>query len=68
MSNKNTEHNEYELAISNVIRLKYGVMQITKALGYNEDCDWDKAWEWFENPKRSKAQTKAMLIKIGFKM
>jgi hypothetical protein len=54
-----------EKAITDAMYTEQGVTAITKALGYNGDCDWDKAWEWFENPRRTITETKVMLKKIG---
>ena len=58
----------YEKTLTKTILTKKGVMAITKALGRNEDFDWDKAWDWYENPKRTLTQTKTMLVKIGVKI
>ena len=44
-----------------------GVTAITIALGHNGDFDWDKAWEWYEDPKRTQKQTMRILTKIGCK-
>ncbi len=56
---------KYEKALKRKMHTEKGVTAITKALGYNEDFDWDKAWDWFESPKRTPAQTKRILNKIG---
>jgi len=58
----------YEKAITKAILTEKGVRAITSALGRNEDFDWDKAWDWYENPKRTLVQTKAMLTRIGVKV
>ena len=56
---------KYEMAMYRAMRRKKEITAITRALGYNEDFDWDKTWVWYESPKRTLSQTKTMLRKIG---